>query len=34
MYMGWAFSQDFFREHEYGKMGLASLEDSVRFLEG
>jgi homoserine O-acetyltransferase len=34
VYMGWAFSQDFFREHEYGKMGLASLEDSVRFLEG
>ena len=34
IYMGWAFSQDFFREHEYRKMGLASLEDSVRFLEG
>jgi len=34
VYMGWAFSQDFFREHEYRKMGLASLEDSVRFLEG
>ena len=32
--MGWAFSQDFFREQEYRKMGLASLEDSVRFLEG
>jgi homoserine O-acetyltransferase len=34
IYMGWAFSQDFFREHEFRKMGLASLEDSVRFLEG
>ena len=34
VYMGWAFSQDFFREQEYRKMGLASLEDSVRFLEG
>ena len=34
VYMGWAFSQDFFREQEYRKMGLVSLEDSVRFLEG
>lgn len=34
VYMGWCFSQDFFREHEYQKMGLASLEDSIRFLEG
>jgi len=34
VYMGWAFSQDFFREQEYRKMGLASLEDSIRFLEG
>ncbi len=34
VYMGWAFSQDFFREQEYRKMGLASLEDSVRLLEG
>jgi len=34
VYMGWCFSQDFFREHEYRKMGLASLEDSIRFLEG
>src|SRR5580700_8439743 len=24
VYMGWAFSQDFFREREYRKMGLAS----------
>ncbi|MBM4257035.1 MAG: alpha/beta fold hydrolase [Deltaproteobacteria bacterium] len=34
VYMGWAFSQDFFREQEYRKMGFASQEDSVRFLEG
>jgi len=34
VYMGWAFSQDFFRDQEYRKMGFASLEDSVRFLEG
>jgi homoserine O-acetyltransferase/O-succinyltransferase len=27
VYAGWAFSQDFFREQEYRKMGLASLED-------
>ena len=31
---GWVFSQDFFREQEYRKMGLASLEDTLRFLEG
>jgi len=34
VYAGWLFSQDFFREQEYRKMGLASLEDTVRFLEG
>jgi len=34
VYAGWVFSQDFFREQEYRKMGLASPEDSVRFLEG
>ncbi|MBV8774617.1 MAG: alpha/beta fold hydrolase [Deltaproteobacteria bacterium] len=34
VYAGWAFSQDFFREHEYRKIGLASMEDAVRFLEG
>lgn len=33
VYAGWLFSQDFFREHEYRKMGLASLEDTVRSLE-
>ncbi len=34
VYAGWALSQDFFREKEYRKMGLVSLEDAVRFLEG
>jgi homoserine O-acetyltransferase len=34
VYAGWALSQDFFREQEYRKMGLASMEDAVRFLEG
>jgi homoserine O-acetyltransferase len=34
VWAGWAFSQDFFREKEYLKMGLASLEDTVRFIEG
>src|SRR6266542_1637428 len=34
VYAGWVFSQDFFREQEYRKMGLASLEDTMRFLEG
>ena len=34
VYMGWAFSQDFFRDQEYRTMGFASLEDSIRFLEG
>jgi len=34
VYMGWAFSQDFFREEAYRHMGFASLEDSIRFLEG
>lgn len=34
VYAGWLFSQDFFREQEYRKMGLDSLEDTVRFVEG
>ncbi|MGH9523320.1 MAG: alpha/beta fold hydrolase [Terriglobales bacterium] len=34
VYAGWAFSQDFFREQEYRKLGLASVEDTVRFTEG
>jgi homoserine O-acetyltransferase len=34
VYAGWAFSQDFFREQEYRKIGLASVEDVEKFLEG
>jgi homoserine O-acetyltransferase len=34
VYAGWAFSQDFFREQEYRKIGLASVEDVVKFTEG
>src|SRR5713101_760907 len=34
VYTGWLVSQDFFREQEYRKMGLASLEDAVLFFEG
>jgi homoserine O-acetyltransferase/O-succinyltransferase len=34
VYAGWAFSQEFFREQVYRKLGLASLEDTVRFVEG
>ncbi len=34
VYAGWTFSQDFFREQEYRKMGLASLEDVMRLMEG
>ena len=34
VYAGWVFSQDFFREQEYRKLGLASLEDTARLMEG
>jgi len=34
VYTGWAFSQDFFREQEYRKIGLASMEDVAKFTEG
>lgn len=34
VYAGWVFSQDFFREQEYRKIGLASVEDTACFLEG
>jgi len=34
VYAGWVFSQDFFREQEYRKLGLASVEDVARFMEG
>jgi len=33
VYAGWVYSQDFFREAEYRKMGLESLEDVLRFSE-
>jgi homoserine O-acetyltransferase len=34
VYTGWAFSQDFFRDEEYRKLGLGSVEDVVEFLAG
>jgi homoserine O-acetyltransferase len=34
VYAGWAFSQEFFRGQEYRKIGLASVEDVVKFTEG
>jgi homoserine O-acetyltransferase/O-succinyltransferase len=34
VYAGWVFSQDFFREHEYRKLGLVSVEDVARRMEG
>jgi homoserine O-acetyltransferase len=33
VYAGWVYSQDFYREREYLKMGLASIEDVLRFSE-
>ena len=33
VYAGWVYSQDFYREREYRKMGLASIEDVLRFSE-
>ena len=33
VYAGWVYSQDFYREHEYKKMGLASIDDVMRFSE-
>ncbi|MBZ5559777.1 MAG: alpha/beta fold hydrolase [Acidobacteriia bacterium] len=33
VYAGWVYSQDFYREQEYLKMGLASIEDVLRFSE-
>src|SRR5882672_7897610 len=33
VYAGWSYSQDFYREHEYRKMGLASVADVLRFSE-
>jgi homoserine O-acetyltransferase len=33
VYAGWVYSQDFYRKHEYRKMGLNSLDDVLRFSE-
>ena len=33
VYAGWIYSQDFYREHEYRKMGLRSIDDVLRFSE-
>jgi homoserine O-acetyltransferase len=34
VYAGWAFSQDFFRDEEYRKLGMNSVDDVVAFVEG
>jgi homoserine O-acetyltransferase len=33
VYAGWVYSQDFYRTREYTKMGLASVDDVLRFSE-
>jgi homoserine O-acetyltransferase len=33
VYAGWVYSQDFYRDREYLKMGLSSIEDVMRFSE-
>src|SRR4029078_11318589 len=33
VYDGWGHSQDFYRDHEYRKMGLQSIDDVLRFSE-
>jgi homoserine O-acetyltransferase len=33
VYAGWVYSQDFYRDQEYRKMGLSSIEDVMRFSE-
>ena len=33
VYAGWAFSQDFFRDEEYRKLGMNSVDDVVAFVE-
>jgi homoserine O-acetyltransferase len=33
VYAGWVYSQDFYRDHEFRKMGLSSIEDVLRFSE-
>ena len=34
VYAGWVYSQDFFRDGEYRRMGLASIDDVFRYSEG
>ena len=34
VWAGWGFSQDFFRDEEYRKLGMNSVEDVVAFAEG
>jgi homoserine O-acetyltransferase len=33
VYAGWVYSQDFYRDHDYRKMGLTSIDDVLRFAE-
>src|SRR5207248_6936650 len=33
VYAGWVYSQDFYRQREYTKMGLSSIDDVLRFSE-
>ena len=33
VYAGWVYSQDFYRERAYERLGLASVEDTIRFVE-
>jgi homoserine O-acetyltransferase len=33
VYAGWVYSQDFYREHQYRSLGLASIDDVLRFSE-
>jgi homoserine O-acetyltransferase len=33
VYAGWVYSQDFYRDREYTKMGLSSIDDVLRFSE-
>jgi homoserine O-acetyltransferase len=33
VYAGWVYSQDFYRQREYTKLGLASIDDVLRFSE-
>ena len=33
VYAGWVYSQDFYRQREHAKLGLASIDDVLRFSE-